>query len=1378
MLALAAVLVSTAAFAIDDVDFESMSAEEYAEWKADYLASEDDTDASLMASGMIRNDYIEAYINDAGHYTMGTTGGNPNSTTDNNKLLLYGHPGSSTTETLIVVDGYEEYFNTSNTTLYVDEAYAVSVDTISGVEVTQIISLIENEYTGKPDVAEIKYILKNTGTTSKQIGARIMLDTMLGSNDGAPFKIPGVGDVTTEKEYHGDDIPEYWQAVDSLTNYSVISTGDFYKNIAERPDKVQFAAWPDIHGSRWDYHVSSSNYVTRDSAVAAYFNPKTVLPGQTRTVVTYYGLSEFEPVYGEVSAILNAPANLYANENGGYENNPFVVTTYIDNASEYDLDNVNVRIELPEELEIEGGDATTKRIYNLYSGSNTSVSWRVRALPMDEETEVTIRVVVSSNELDEDIVVEKVLTLAEIEEEEDRTRTISFDLNGAPGTPPEPQIVPIGGKGVEPQKPTRAGYVFAGWYPNSQCVGFEWFSHRNTGRHNRVDEDITLYAKWRRGGASLSFLYDFLNSGANFNDTYEISNEYFDILTQGLSNGKRQSLLQKSKKGWNGSCYGMGVTEALMMSGLLSPDFYDPDVSTVRELDAPVYDSRVNGMINFYQLSQHLADPNHERTEYDKYREQDAAISDLVEYAQNIEGVEDYICMIAEIKLPHNKGSHALMVYGIEEEDNGDYRIKLFESNENESLEASYMIVPEDLSDATFYCDWSDDWNGISVSERTLSIRGLIEQDVYNTVSLQEELIDRGYEIAPASLFADSEYDVITTSFNNPIVEDEDGYFAEFDGTDVSGDLEPEYVSYLGIDGGLEMAFENREFYTIYCGDDNTEEKYEVTLLLAGSEYISVESDVMFTVSVSTYEGIVVSPDEEANVKISVTRDEVPVGSFYVQSLTEELYLEYYDGEYGISSYGGFVDGVVGITNDNSYNEIELDSSSDYYSANYEDIDNGISILNVDGETVEELEMVYNVSFYTYGGTFVEDAVNVRSGECVDEPDEPEFEGFVFGGWYKTADCVDGEEWDFEEDEITEDTIIHAKWLADEDFMHSVIFRAEGFDDIIVLVRDGRDLEDVPEVPYKEGYEGQWDIDEFTNITSSMIVNALYYAAVEAPVADPEGGVYEEEIYVSLYTYTDGADIYYTLDGSDPREEGVLYTEEILISKSTVLKAYAALDGEPDSAVMVEEYIIDNTDSITLEVDYVESARVGTEVVVNLNVTENPGFGGMAYDVVYDNSVLELVSYEKEIASEISVDSGDIYDDKMNFQYAGTSNVEEEGVLVSFTFRIKEDAPEGFTEIYVVPDEAAFFGYDGYEEIDLVPECIGGGINVIFYTPGDSNGDGVVNNRDAARILQYLAGWDVECVEAALDVNGDGIVNNRDAARILQYLAGWDVELH
>ena len=50
----------------------------------------------------------------------------------------------------------------------------------------------------------------------------------------------------------------------------------------------------------------------------------------------------------------------------------------------------------------------------------------------------------------------------------------------------------------------------------------------------------------------------------------------------------------------------------------------------------------------------------------------------------------------------------------------------------------------------------------------------------------------------------------------------------------------------------------------------------------------------------------------------------------------------------------------------------------------------------------------------------------------------------------------------------------------------------------------------------------------------------------------------------------------------------------------------------------------------------------------------------------------------------------------------------------------------------------------------------------------DMNGDGKVNNRDAARLMQYLAGWEVDCVEPALDANGDGRVNVVDINEVVK----------
>ena len=60
--------------------------------------------------------------------------------------------------------------------------------------------------------------------------------------------------------------------------------------------------------------------------------------------------------------------------------------------------------------------------------------------------------------------------------------------------------------------------------------------------------------------------------------------------------------------------------------------------------------------------------------------------------------------------------------------------------------------------------------------------------------------------------------------------------------------------------------------------------------------------------------------------------------------------------------------------------------------------------------------------------------------------------------------------------------------------------------------------------------------------------------------------------------------------------------------------------------------------------------------------------------------------------------------------------------------------------------------------------------------PGDANGDGRVNARDARLLLRYAAGLvgEEELDLAASDYNGDGRVNARDARAVLRYAAGLD----
>ncbi len=79
---------------------------------------------------------------------------------------------------------------------------------------------------------------------------------------------------------------------------------------------------------------------------------------------------------------------------------------------------------------------------------------------------------------------------------------------------------------------------------------------------------------------------------------------------------------------------------------------------------------------------------------------------------------------------------------------------------------------------------------------------------------------------------------------------------------------------------------------------------------------------------------------------------------------------------------------------------------------------------------------------------------------------------------------------------------------------------------------------------------------------------------VLVPVAEPKGGTYTETQSVTLTCATEGATIYYTLDGTEPDATKTKYeSTPIEISVTTTLKAIAIKD-DAKSAVLIEEYAI------------------------------------------------------------------------------------------------------------------------------------------------------------------------------------------------------------
>lgn len=72
------------------------------------------------------------------------------------------------------------------------------------------------------DTGIYKYTVTNNDTISHNIAIRIMIDTMLNNNDGAPFPIPNIGDVTNQMELTGSNISQYWLAFYSLDNPDIL----------------------------------------------------------------------------------------------------------------------------------------------------------------------------------------------------------------------------------------------------------------------------------------------------------------------------------------------------------------------------------------------------------------------------------------------------------------------------------------------------------------------------------------------------------------------------------------------------------------------------------------------------------------------------------------------------------------------------------------------------------------------------------------------------------------------------------------------------------------------------------------------------------------------------------------------------------------------------------------------------------------------------------------------------------------------------------------------------------------------------------------------------------------------------------------------------
>ena len=98
---------------------------------------------------------------------------------------------------------------------------------------------------------------------------------------------------------------------------------------------------------------------------------------------------------------------------------------------------------------------------------------------------------------------------------------------------------------------------------------------------------------------------------------------------------------------------------------------------------------------------------------------------------------------------------------------------------------------------------------------------------------------------------------------------------------------------------------------------------------------------------------------------------------------------------------------------------------------------------------------------------------------------------------------------------------------------------------------------------------------------------------VIVPTINANSDTFFDSLMVSMRHPVEGVEIYYTLDGSDPKENGQLYEQPLCLKESTSVRA-AAKQGDRWSRVMdAQYYLVDANHSVKLENMYSEQYSAG-----------------------------------------------------------------------------------------------------------------------------------------------------------------------------------------
>ncbi len=327
----------------------------------------------------IQNEFIKLIVNDGkedqGRFAVETTGGDPKNKLDDYKSLIFGRPIPWTSYSTVMIDGQLFVFGGPNLKIQkragkivtfgevlsqrISSENIITVCKFGPVLVTQTLTFFRNPSSKVKDSALIYYDILNTDSQPHSVGFRLMMDTKLGENDGAPFRI-GSRSIESEVMFNQSEIQDFWQAFDSLVTPNVIAQGTLrFPDVGVfPPNRLYLANWGTLVDNPWEFDYQPGRSFVRqgeldkDTAMALYWDPVTVNPGDHQRLRTVYGLGGVSMSKGALSLGLTAPAEIYGSMRD------ILMVGYVTNTGAFDSRDTKVSFELPPSFVITDGQAS------------------------------------------------------------------------------------------------------------------------------------------------------------------------------------------------------------------------------------------------------------------------------------------------------------------------------------------------------------------------------------------------------------------------------------------------------------------------------------------------------------------------------------------------------------------------------------------------------------------------------------------------------------------------------------------------------------------------------------------------------------------------------------------------------------------------------------------------------------------------------------------------------------------------------------------------------------------------------------------------------------------------------------------------------------